>query len=328
MYFDFGDGHPDFARLPRALTAREEVLVAIIVHLLVIIGLLVGPRLPWVKARMQAAEQALLAAAEQLRERQRQETPFIFVEPRIDIPAKRPPVQAPLSDQDRQAMTRERPIAPKNNQPLSHGNTKWQTEATPPPSPPPRGQPAPPALPQPESTTASNDATLRLPDNGLEAPTTDATRQRPDRVPPGTPTGLASALRNLDRYVEEARRQGQFDNSTGGGQYGQSFQFDSKGVEFGPWLARFKAQVYRNWYIPQAAYFLKGHVSITLNIHRSGAITDIQVVAPSSVDGFNNSSYNALAASNPTVPLPTAYPDDVLRMTVTFFYNEEPPFSP
>ena len=33
MYFDFEDGHPDLARVPSALTAREGVLLSIIVHL-------------------------------------------------------------------------------------------------------------------------------------------------------------------------------------------------------------------------------------------------------------------------------------------------------
>ena len=60
----------------------------------------------------------------------------------------------------------------------------------------------------------------------------------------------------------------------------------------------------RNWMIPQAAYFLHGHVSLTLIISRTGAITELQVIQPSSVEGFTHAAYNALAASNPTVPLP------------------------
>ena len=36
MYFDFEDGHPDYARGPSALTAREGVLLSIIVHLIAI----------------------------------------------------------------------------------------------------------------------------------------------------------------------------------------------------------------------------------------------------------------------------------------------------
>ena len=43
MSFDFGDGHPDLQRLPRALSPREGVFVGIIVHLLVIILALVIP---------------------------------------------------------------------------------------------------------------------------------------------------------------------------------------------------------------------------------------------------------------------------------------------
>ena len=45
----------------------------------------------------------------------------------------------------------------------------------------------------------------------------------------------------------------------------------------------------------------------------------------SAVDAFNNSSFNAIAASNPTQPLPPEYPSDKAFFTVTFFYNEQPP---
>jgi hypothetical protein len=43
------------------------------------------------------------------------------------------------------------------------------------------------------------------------------------------------------------------------------------------------------------------------------------------VDAFNNAAYNALAASNPTQPLPPEYPSDKAFFTVTFYYNESPP---
>ena len=45
-----------------------------------------------------------------------------------------------------------------------------------------------------------------------------------------------------------------------GGQFGPEIQFDTKGVEFGPWIRRFIAQVKRNWLIPYAAMSMKGHV--------------------------------------------------------------------
>jgi hypothetical protein len=43
------------------------------------------------------------------------------------------------------------------------------------------------------------------------------------------------------------------------------------------------------------------------------------------VDAFTNSSFNAIAASNPTVPLPPEYPSDRAFITITFYYNETPP---
>ena len=73
-------------------------------------------------------------------------------------------------------------------------------------------------------------------------------------------------------------------------------QFDSKGVEFGPWLRRFRAQIYRNWFIPYAAMTMKGHVVLTFYVQRDGRITELRVLKPSAVDAFTNSASNALAA--------------------------------
>ena len=98
----------------------------------------------------------------------------------------------------------------------------------------------------------------------------------------------------------------------------------SQGVDFGPWLRRFVAQVKRNWFVPQAAMIMKGHVVITFNIHRNGAITDIEVKKPSHIESFNQAAVNALISSNPTQPLPAEYPSDSAFFTVTFLYNEDP----
>src|SRR5262249_37102212 len=132
---------------------------------------------------------------------------------------------------------------------------------------------------------------------------------------------LGDALKNLQRYVQRE----QFDNPQGGaGQPGATIQFDTKGVEFGPWLRRFVAQVKRNWFIPYAAMSMKGHVVITFNVHKSGAITDLQIIGPCPIDAFNNAAFGALVASNPTQPLPPEYPDEKAFFTVTFYYNEQP----
>jgi len=69
----------------------------------------------------------------------------------------------------------------------------------------------------------------------------------------------------------------------------------------------------------------QGHVVITFNVHRNGAITDIEVKGPSGVDAFDRAAVNALLTSNPTQQLPADYPSDSAFFTVTFLYNEEPP---
>jgi TonB family protein len=132
---------------------------------------------------------------------------------------------------------------------------------------------------------------------------------------------LGDALSNLGRYVQRQ----QFDNPGGAGQPGAAIQFDTKGVEFGPWLRRFVAQIKRNWFVPYAAMSMKGHVIITFNVHKNGAITDLTVVGPCPIDAFNNAAFGALVASNPTTPLPPEYPDEKAFFTVTFYYNEGAP---
>jgi TonB family protein len=137
-----------------------------------------------------------------------------------------------------------------------------------------------------------------------------------------TPGGsLGDALQNLQRYVQ---RESFSNQGGGGGQFGPEIQFDTKGVEFGPWIRRFIAQVKRNWFVPYAAMSLRGHVVIQFNVHKDGTITDLVVVGPSATEAFNNSAYGALASSNPTTPLPPEYPSDKAFFTVTFFYNESP----
>ena len=121
-------------------------------------------------------------------------------------------------------------------------------------------------------------------------------------------------------------RDSTFGNVSGDtGRYGPEIQFDTKGVEFGPWIRRFVAQIRRNWFIPYSVLSNRGHVVLTFNVHRNGSLTDLSVLQPSAIASFNQSASNALRLSNPTQPLPTEYPDETAFFTVTFYFNEIPP---
>ena len=70
---------------------------------------------------------------------------------------------------------------------------------------------------------------------------------------------------------------------------------------------------------------MSGNVVLTFNVHMDGALTDLAVERPSTVDAFTNSAFNAIRGSNPTYPLPPEYPEDQVFFTVTFYFNERPP---
>jgi len=326
MYFDFQDGHPDVERVPSALSAREGVLLSIIVHLLVIIAVLLLPQLPFFKARAAAAKAAAEAARQAMLEKQRENRTFVFVQPKVELePLRPPPPRAPLSDRDRTALLNQRPPNPKNSQPFHRGNTPEFVEPSPPAQASRNAGPAQPAEPTPaESQSATRDRgaenALQFPDAGNRPRATNGAS-----APAGQTGPLGEALRNLSRYTD----QNSLENPNGGdiNQFGP-LQFDTKGVEFGPWVRRFVAQVKRNWFVPQAAMSLRGHVVITFNVHKNGALTDITIISPSNVESFNNAAANALATSNPTYPLPPEYPAEKAFFTVTFYYNEMPPQVP
>ena len=337
MYFDFEDSHLETPTIESAISWRERTLVSIFVHVLAVGLVVFVPRLEIVReaAARRAARLAELAELAQQRQQDRDGMQFVFVEPLVDLEALDALESADASDMDRSATAPERAGTPTNELPFALGNTFERVEA--------------------EQPSEGPDAVaLRDPDVGLQARLDEPDRPGEDRAPGGgdreeftdgtdglrlglgppptpgagsreadvEPSLLAQALRNLERYVQRES----FDNPGGGtSQYAPWIQFDTKGVEFGPWIRRFKAQIEWNWLIPKAQMSEHGHTVITFNVHRDGTISDLAVRAPTAVQGFNHSALNALLWSNPTYPLPEEYPSDRAFFTVTFFYNETPP---
>ena len=358
MYFQFEDYRPDTPSLDRAMSRREGLLISVFCHVVAVLLVVIIPTLPFVQAAVERrAREVELRRERQLaleRERAREGQRFVFVQPLLDFEALEPPEQGPLSDQDRRAQAPERAVDPTNPLPFAQGNSPALVIA-PEIAEAARGDgPGPdPADGEAENADlADADVANELeagPDEnasdladagdgenesevlGLgdmpgarEAPQV-ASRNvpAPGRLPPPVAGGaLGEAIRNLERYIDRES----FDNvGGGGGQFGPSIQFDTMGVEFGPWIRRFVAQIKRNWLLPYAAMTLKGHSILTFSVHRDGTLTGVTVLEPSSVNSFNTSARNALLASNPTQPLPEEYPADSAFFTVTFYYNERPP---
>jgi TonB family protein len=323
MYFDFEDYRPEIPTLDRSLTQLEIVLLTVVVHLLIVISIMAWPHLAFVKAMYAEQERQVEAAREKEQDNLRDRAQFVFVAPKVEVRTKVPPKLAELSDRDRRAQTMEKAPDPKNDVAFSRGNSaekivsdarKERTQPSEQPSEPAKGNDG-----SDKSAPADPNA-LRLP----RTPDSVIARNEPSNNPtlggPGRGV-LSEAVRNVQKYSQGESLQ----NVQGSGDFGPSIQFDTKGVDFGPWLRRFVAQIRRNWFVPYAAMSLRGHVVLSFKVHRDGSITDLQINQPSSIDAFTKSSFNAIKLSNPTVPLPLEFPDENAPFVVTFYFNETPP---
>ena len=365
MIFDFEDRYFDTPTIESAMSWREQALLSVLAHVVVVLLVLFVPQLPF----MQEAEALRLARLAELAELQEQaqlalaadrDPTFVYIEPLVDIEADQAPVPgAPLSDRDRIAQSPTMAEDPLNNLPNADGNSMRFVESENPAeelapdspvdagesrraeasSPESQFEDAAGDVPDAETADASRSAETagedegRLSEDVVEQLLADGAlilpgggEPDPDAFDPlvEQPADglLGRAMRNLDRYASRQT----FNNQRGRVNRQAPFiQFDSKGADFGPWIRRFVAQVYRNWFMPYAIMSMHGNVVLTFNVHRDGSITDLSVMKPSRVRAFTNSAFNAISTSNPTYPLPDDYPDDTCFFTVTFYFNESPP---
>ena len=309
IHFDLDDRYEDENVVGSAITRRDGVAAAIFVHALILAAFIFGPQLAIFQPSPEELQQR---QAEIERQREQDRSRIVFVQPRVDLRSiPPPPERSELSDQDRRSQAPKIAPNPTNPLPFSRGDSSERAEAAVPetakgadPTPEPEPQP------EPEKQVAR---ALPPAETGLP--------RRTEAAKPSATGPLGEALRNLQQYV----RKETFNNPQGGATSpGATIQFDTKGVEFGPWLRRFVSQVRRNWFVPLAAQTMSGHVVLQFNIHKDGSITDIAVVQPSGIQSFNIAAYNAIQGSSPTEPLPPEYPSPVAAFTVTFYYNEDP----
>jgi TonB family protein len=289
MYFDLEDSRPDTPRVPSGASRGAGVVLSIAFHALGVLAIVVLPA-------------AFTGHALTQPELPRETVRYVQMTPRVDRSAQ-PKRPAEMSDMDRRSASPIRPLNPENTAPYSRGNTPEKTEAvvTPP--------------------SSGNDASV--------SGATSAGADVPSKVSPDAPTlqsgqskQLGDTLRNLQRYLQDQN----FNNLRGGlTEQDPDIQFDAKGVEFGPWLRRFVAQVKSNWNVPQSAMALPGRVVIQFHVLKNGAIRDLQIVKPSTIEGYTVAAFTALKLSNPTLPLPAEYPAESAFFTVTFHYNERRP---
>ena len=226
---------------------------------------------------------------------------FVFVQPQVELtPSARRRRRAPLSDMDRSAVTRERaPVPTEPAAALARQHARVRRAG--PPSPPqmrrqsrtasrPR-----PAAPQSQARAdtpgESSDDPLRCRTLGT-APTTPR-----DQTPGGRTAPSSSPLEpGASQPVALCRAGGIRQPQRRRHAFGPAIQFDTKGVEFGPWIRRFVAQVKRNWFDAVHGDVAEAATSSSRSTCTSAARSPIsRSSARRRSTSFNNAAFNALA---------------------------------
>ena len=270
----------------------------------------------------------------------------LFIPPDLLKSLREPPPEGRPSDKNRRAQGRSPIIDPKGlRMPYSRGNTPEPEIArggTPPPAaaptPPPGGpptppqpQPAPPG-PKPEPQT---DAGLRL-DDVTPQGGGGAGKFRVPSMSPGQ--AIQQSLQNAARGGPHG---GAIEAGGGGGDSDLNFNnlhpnfsteaptilSDTRGVDFGPYLARIVYIVRRNWLaiIPESARLgEKGRVGIVFEILKDGTVPQERMVASSGSDPLDRAAFNGIHASSPFPPLPDEFTGNHLVLQFIFLYNLTP----
>jgi TonB family protein len=234
--------------------------------------------------------------------------------------------------------------------PYSRGNT---------PLPEIAGGPPPAAAPAPPPAAGGNAAPAAPGPPANQPPNTEPQNQMAkndglrleDAKPPSGGGGAGLNLPSLtpgqaiQQSLQSAARGrsagGGMGNSSGYGEGNGQFQnldpnfstegplilSDTRGVDFGPYLAGVVYAVRRNWYsvMPETARLgEKGRVGIIFEILKDGSVPQVRLVASSGSDPLDRAALTGIRASVPFRPLPEEFTGNHLVLQFIFLYNLSP----
>lgn len=106
--------------------------------------------------------------------------------------------------------------------------------------------------------------------------------------------------------------------------------FESQWYNWGDYADSMVSRIRVNWEnnMPQLLRTgLKGNVTIRFTIHRDGRISDVTILATSTIPPYDFAAKKAIELSSPLNPLPKDFPMATERVTCGFYYNMEVPAS-
>jgi TonB family protein len=305
---------------------REAFWISLVAHLLLVIGLAVGPKyLPHRMVAVRTAEDLL---------RQRNAT-FLALPPDEQQVTARPKSNI-ISDKDRIASSRAPQLDRKTLQELRDARRPG------PPGPGGTPQPAsPPAMAQAPPPDAGN--ALRGPAGQQPPPASNQDQEAKLRTPAMSPKQAFGSAMSPGSVIDQATRGAAASRGGYGGaagDYGTGFTTgggiksnmdilsDTMGVDFGPYLSRVLHDVRQNWYglIPEVArapLMKKGNVSIEFAIMKDGSVAGMRLVSPSGDISLDRAAWGGISGSNPFPPLPNEFRGQYLALRFRFFYNPD-----
>ncbi|HEX2524581.1 MAG TPA: TonB family protein [Terriglobia bacterium] len=307
---------------------REAFLSSVVLHLLLIIFILVGPKL-FPRSAVSKAN-ADLASAE------KQDLGFLAL-PKDYQKLQRKPKTPLFAEKDRIAQGKSPKVDPKGLQaPYSEGNTKNLEQSAPagPPEPPAPAVAAQPQSPPPQPPVAPAQENKQIAKLQLPQPS----EARPQRSLQEISDGLETPGFSVKKSIEQARVSGNYGQGGPGGDSLRNFDnrqanfsveeptilSDTLGVDFGSWLRLVYYRVRDNWYavIPELIRSgTKGKVVIIFDIHTNGRIDNLQVVRSSGLSPYDRAAVSSLKLSEPFPSFPHAFKGQSLTLQFSYLYN-------
>ena len=311
---------------------RFMFLSSVIIHGFLVLLLVFGPDL---------LSRGRLLMGIPVVERPNQQVTTLFLPPDLLKQLREPPPEARnLSDKNRRAQGKSPVIDPNGlHMPYSKGNTELPElakggPATPPPAPPPTQPPGgPPPGPQqspgqPSPPEPKTEARLHLED--VQPESGGGGKFRMPSLTPG---------QAIQQSMQSAVRGGYHPGQVGAG--GDSdmnlnnlhpnfsteapiILSDTRGVDFGPYLARIVFTVRRNWIsvLPESARLgEKGRTAIVFEILKDGSVPQLRIVGSSGSDPLDRAAYTGIHSSAPFPPLPAEFTGNHLVLQFIFLYN-------
>lgn len=310
---------------------RSLFFLSIILHVVLIAFVLVAPDM----FRRGAEMMGIVV------ERKPAQEYTLLIPPDLLRKLNQPPPQANnLSDRNRRAQGKSPKVNPNGlRMPYSLGNTPLPEAAG---GGKPQPPPAPPAASPPAPSATSPGASASAPPAPKKEDNLAAQLRLEDVKPPGGSSGRRLDLGTPGDAIQQAAQAAMRGRGAGAipgagdspnqlsnlnpnfSTEGPIILSDTKGVDFGPYLARVVYTVRRNWYsvIPEAARLgQKGRVAIVFEIVKDGSVPQLRLVGSSGLEALDRAALSGIRASIPFPPLPDEFTGNHLVLQFNFLYN-------